>query len=417
MKLAKTIAVVGASVISFAAMADEVDRPSGFKVGNRLTLRPYVSFSFTYDSNVDSQRHAKHGSNWTVNPGLGLDYKGENWGLQGQTWYQYHAYNNYSHQLNQSSWGERLFFDWNDSLPTEKGWTVRMTERFQQISQDDDMSNHNGKGLSRDRKEFSVEGVVERRLNQNVHGSMTASYYLIDYENNVKKYAPMYGWKRTTIGGEVGYMASRWTDFIIAGDYMWFDQDNNKLRSPQYYSPYAAKGKKVSSDSKGWSIMGGVATRATERINYRLVGGYSRFEYGSGTKNLGGFTYQAALQWKIEDRLSLMLLASSYYQPSETAYGSARKIYSASAGLAKSFIRGKVTGNLDLAYRKETTEYAEYDVDKSDDEIWTGRAGLNYHVNRFISLFARLEYQWTDSDRRELKYDRWRGTVGFRLSY
>lgn len=417
MNTSKFMVAMCASTLAVAAVASDYERPQGFKVGDRLTLKPYVSMSFTYDSNVDSTKHGKDGSSWVVNPGLGLEYAGDNWGLQGQAWYQYHAYNNYSHQLNTSSYGERLHYSWKNSRPDEKGWTVKFSERFQQISQDDDMSEKNGRGVGRDRKEFSFDGEIERRLNRNIHLAVTAGYYLLDYDNDVKKYAPMYGWKRATVGGEVGYMASPWTDFIVAANYMWYDQDNNKLRGSRYYEDSDARGRKIKSDSRGWSIMGGIATRATERLDYRILGGYSRFEYGDGAKDLGGFTYQASGRWRIEDRLSFMLLGSSYYQPSESAYGQVRKVYTISAGFAKSFIRGKLTSNLDFAYRRESTEYSEYRADEYDEDIYTGRVGLNYHLNRFFTFFGRLEYQFTDSERRSYEYDRWRGTVGVRLSY
>ena len=55
-----TTVVVSASVLT--ASADVVDRPTGFKIGERMTLRPYVSLSYTYDSNVDSAKHAKDGN-------------------------------------------------------------------------------------------------------------------------------------------------------------------------------------------------------------------------------------------------------------------------------------------------------------------------------------------------------------------
>ena len=68
---------VAVSAMAVTAAADVVDRPVGFKIGERMTLRPYVSLSYTYDSNVDSTRHSKAGSSWVVNPGIGAEYKGE----------------------------------------------------------------------------------------------------------------------------------------------------------------------------------------------------------------------------------------------------------------------------------------------------------------------------------------------------
>ncbi len=417
MKSIRFLLTAAAAAASTAALAGEMDRPTGFKVGDRLTLRPYVSMSYTYDSNVDSTRHGKTGSNWSVEPGIAADYLGENWKLDGRAWYQYHAYNHYSSQLNTSSFGEILNFTWADSLPNEKGWTVKFSEQFRQIAQDDDMTTSDGRGMGRDRKEFTFDSIVERRINQYLHGALTAGYYYLDYENNVKKYATMFGWERVTVGGEAGYTASKWTDFVISGNYMWYTQDNDSLHGSPYYSGYTPKGRHISGDSEGWSLMGGIATRATERIEYRLLGGYSRFDYGNGAKKLGGFTYQTSARWAINDRLSFMLLGSSYYQPSENSYGSANKVYTASAGLAKSWVRGKLSTNIDLAYRKERTEYAEYNVDNYDRDIYTGRIALNYRLNRFLTAFTSLEYQMEDSDRRSYEYDRWRGTVGMRLTY
>ena len=413
----KIIAAAGVAALAMSAFADEMDRPTGLKVGERLTLRPYVSLSFTYDSNIDSTRHGKTGSQWMVSPGIMADYIGDNWQLQAHAWYQYHAYNHYTSQLNQSSYGEQLAWSWANSLPNEKGWSAKFSEKFTQIAQDDDMSDHNGRGTGRDRWEVVANGVVERRLNQRVHMAVDASYYKLDYDNNVNKYARMYGWERVNAGGEVGYMASKWTDFIIAANYQWYWQDNDHYTNYRYYEGQRARGKKVNSESRGWTLMGGLATRATERLEYRLLGGYSHFKYGNGTKDMGGFTYQVSARWAIEDRLSLMLLGSSYYQPSETAYGSATKTYTLSAGLAKSLVRGKMSATADIAYRKEKTEYAEYGSDEYDNDVWTGRLGLNYTLNRFITMFGRIEYQFEDSDRRSYEYDRWRGTVGMRLTY
>ena len=137
MKPSKLMFALCASALSMAAVASEYERPQGFKIGDRLTLKPYVSLSFTYDSNVDSTKHAKSGSNWNIAPGMGLTYAGDNWGLTGSVWYQYHAYNNYSSQLNQSSYGERILFNWKNSAVNEKGGRSRSmsaSSRFRRMT-------------------------------------------------------------------------------------------------------------------------------------------------------------------------------------------------------------------------------------------------------------------------------------------
>lgn len=406
------ITLASVATVAAVASADVMDRPQGIRFGEHLTLRPYVSLSYTYDSNVDSTKHSKEGSQWLVSPGIGAQYLSENWKVEGAAWYEYHAYNHYSHQLNSSSYGEFLNLNWADSLPNERGWRVMFNERFQQIAQDDDMTNDKGRGIGRDRKQFQANGIIERRLNEYWHADVESTYYLLDYDNDVSKYSYLYGWKRWTIGGEIGFAPSKWTDFIIAADYQWYRQDNSGTRTSRT----------IKSDSRGWSLMGGVATRATERIEYRVLGGWSRFDYADGADNINGWTYQLSGKWQIDNTLNLMVLGSSYYQPSEYEYGTAIKVYSMSAGLGKSFIRGKLTSTVDMAFRREDREYSEVSGCNYTRDIWTARVGVNYVLNRFLTAFARVEYQFSDTTGEHIgghyyDYDRWRATVGMRLTY
>ena len=399
------------AVAAFAATADVVDRPQGFKIGERLTLRPYVSLHYTYDSNVDSSRHSKDASIWVVNPGLGAEYTAENWEITGRAWYRYHGYSRYKSRLNQSSYGENLTFKWTDSMPNEKGWSVQLSENFTQVAQDDDMTEHNGRGIGRDRRTLQASAVVERRINEHWHAGLEASYYFLDYENNMKEYAALYGWKRTTAGAEVGYAASRWTDVLLAANYQWYQQDNipNAMR--------------YSDESRGWTVMGGIGTRATERISYRLLTGWSRFEYSEGDADkMDGWTYQASGKWQMSDTWNMMFLASSYYQPSEREYCSAIRVDSISWGLAHSMVRGKLNSTFDINYRRETHEYSYVNAYDYDDDIITARLALNYTLNRFLQLYGSLEYQTDMCDGGDVRghdydYDRFRGTIGLRLTY
>lgn len=414
------IALSAASLASAAVAADgEMSRPQGIKVGEHMTLRPYVALSFTYDSNVDQMKHSDDGSQWIVNPGLDVTYRGDNWSVEGAVWYQYHAYNNYSSQLDQSNYGEHLKAAWTNSKQDEKGWSLMFTERFQQINQDDDLRTNNGRGIGRDRKEFTADGVIERRVNEYIHGSLLANYYYLDYDNNVDKYAALYGWKRTVAGGEIGYAPTKWTDFILHANYQWYTQDNDFDRDIRETE---SRGRRIGSDSKGWSVMGGIATHATEKITYRLLAGWSRFEYGDGVKDFDGWTYQVSANWKFSDTLNFMLLGSSYYQPSEREYGNCIKVNTLSFGAGKSLVRGKLTATADLAYRNESHEYSEYDEDDYDENIWTLRFRLNYILNRYFTVFGGVEYQTEETSGggirgHEYDYDRWRGTLGVRLTY
>ena len=94
--------------------AEVMDRPTGFKVGQRMTVRPYVSLYYTWDSNIDSAKkssvHDRDASSWNISPGLTFDYQAENWSLSGGLYYQNHAFCKNSSNLDQDSYGENVSF-------------------------------------------------------------------------------------------------------------------------------------------------------------------------------------------------------------------------------------------------------------------------------------------------------------------
>lgn len=402
------------------AQAEVMDRPTGLKVGQRMTIRPYVSLSYTFDSNVNSAEHSHSGSSWVISPGATAEYVADNWKVQGGAYYQYHAYSKNSNNLNQDSYGQNFGFDWANSRPGEKGWSLLIRESFAQISQDDDLSNHGGRGTGRDRKQFQFAGGLQRRFTERWHGDVESTYYYLDYDNKRGHYAPMYGWSRWTAGGQIGYAATKWTDFILAANYQGYKQDNDSYRGWEDDTA-EHKGKRYSSDSKGWTVQAGIGSYATERISYRLTVGWTHFDYAGGAKSCEGAAYQAASSWQMSDRWTMMLLASDYYQPSEQEYGGAVRVDSISWGIGHAMVRGKLNATWDVNYRHESREYTHYLASSYDQDIFTTRIGLNYVINRFVSAFTSLEYQinWIGNNdyKPSYDYDRWRWTTGIRLTY
>ena len=417
----KKLIIAAALACAFSAQAEVMDRPTGFKVGQRMTIRPYVSLSYTYDSNVNSTKNSHSGSSWSITPGVTADYQADNWNIEGGAYYQYHAYSKNTSNLNQDSYGENLAYNWANSKVGERGWSLTLRESYQQISQDDDMSNHGGRGAGRDRKQFQFAAALQRRFTERLHGDVDATYYYLDYDNKDSKYAPMYGWDRWTGGGQLGYAASKWTDFIIAANYQGYRQKNDTYLG--YEDPTAGRRwGRYTSRSDGYTVQAGIGSHATERISYRLTGGWSRFEYAGGAKNMNGFTYQATSSWQMTDRWTMMFLASSYYQPSEQEYGAATRVDSLAWGLGHAMVRGKLNATLDINYRHETREYTEFLASEHDQDILTTRIGLNYTINRFVAAFTSFEYQFDKISgnkygREGYDYDRWRWTVGMRLTY
>lgn len=406
-----TVAVALAAVAS----ADVVDRPTGIKIGQRLTLRPYVSLSVSYDSNVNGSQNSTGSKGdvlWNINPGLGINYKAENWALLLNLYYQYHAYMKKENvgRYNQHSYGETLRWNWSDSRGVEKGWSLMVSETFQQITMMDDMSVGND-AYSADRRNLTFNAAAQRRFNEHWHGDVNGSYYMMDYDNDTGRTGmpAMYGWQRWTAGAEAGFAPSRWTDIIGAVSYQGYLQDN--VKSSRY-----------SRDSQGYTAQIGIGSYATERISYRALAGWSRFEYADNASAADGFVYTLSGNWKIDDTLQTMLLATSYYQPSEREALSKSRVDAISWGIGKSLIRGKLRTTLDMTYRHDTHEsLADGAIDYKLDVV-TARLGFNYTLNRFLVWFVYGEYQRSMNSEHERKssyadYERWRATTGLRLTY
>ena len=390
--------------------AETLENLDGVKIGEHLTIRPYVSVQATYDSNVLPHYKAGEDILWTISPGFKASYVAEKWALLLDAYYNYRQYcKNENSDLNRHSFGEKLRWNWSSSLGNEKGWSLLIGEAFQQISMADSMDD---RGYSRDGtcdyRNLEIMAALQRRFSEKWHGNVNASYYWLDYLNdNSRAY---YGWDRWAVGLEGGYAASKWTDILIAGSYQGYTQDNSEGYR------YASNG------SQGWAVQAGIGSYMTDRISYRLLAGWSRFDYGNGTDPENGFVYTASGNWKIGETWNTMLLATSYYRPSEREYAAKSRVDAISWGLAKTMVRGKLRATLDLRYHRETNESVsrygsgyDYIVD-----IITARLGLDYRFNRIFSAFGNVEYQksWDDNERTDYyDYDRFRLTLGVRLSY
>ena len=415
MKSSHVVALAFALTVS-AASAEVLDRPSGVKIGERLTLRPYVSMSITYDSNVEGSNAGQSSRKkddflWTISPTLSLSYNAETWALLLSGFYNYRQYFDSSHRDdNHHTFGEDLRWNWSNSTGAEKGWSLILGQSYQQISMADDMTMDDGQNYNGDSKQLQFAGAIQRRFNEHWHGDLNASYYWLNYDNDVNSRYAYYGWDRILVGAEAGFAPSQWTDILVSGSYQYYNQDNAEGASA------------VGDSSQGVTLQGGLGSYMTDRISYRLLAGWSMFDYGDGGDKANGFVYTASGNWKIGETWNTMLLATSYYQPSERQYSSQSRVDAISWGIAKVMVRGKLRATFDVRYRHETNESAENsDWDYSLD-IWTGRLGLDYTVCRFLSVFAYGEYQNSmnseaDSRNGAYDYDRWRATTGFRIQY
>ena len=331
--LSALVAVTAVAVAGFAQEATEnrdhgsgsmADKPRGIRPfdSQRLTIKPYVALSYTYDSNIDTSHHAADDSIFCVNPGADFTWQGDRWELAGTLWYRYNAYCDYSKEMGENSYGEALTYKWSNVSEDGKGWNLLLAERYQYINQSDSITYGDGRGIWRDREHLDASGVLERRFANKWHASVSGQYNWLDYKNDTGKYAPLYGWSQYAVGLEGGYIASPWTDLLIAGGYSHYTQ-----KQGHGYRNY-------SNSSEVWSIQAGIGTRATERITYRALMGVSQLEYGGRGNTDCGWTYQLSANWRVTRQVQLSALGNSYYQPSERSLGQAVKVYSLSGGVS-----------------------------------------------------------------------------------
>ena len=291
------ISAIGAVAVAFSASAEMMDRPGGFRIGQRLTIRPYVSFSATYDSNVGSNSAEDEDVIWTVNPGLNFEYRADRWYLLGSGYYSFNAYSK-DHKSNTSdyhNYGQTLTFGWDTSSKEERGWSLILNESFRLLNETDDITLSDGSTYGRDSQQFNFTGVLERRITEHLHASVNAGYYWLDYDNSNSS-APIYGWSRWTGGAEIGYAASKWFDLLLAASYQDYSQDNTK-------------GHGIGKESNGTTLHIGFGSYATERISYRLLAGWTRFEYASGADTSNGMTYSISGKWQIGETWNLVALS------------------------------------------------------------------------------------------------------------
>lgn len=395
--------------VAFAAGGSEADKPTGFRFfNNHLTVKPYVSLSYTYDSNVDTTKHASDDSIFMVSPGVDFEWNGDRWSLVGSLFYSYNAYCDYSDKLGSSSYGESLKYNWSSSKQGEKGWSLALSERYAFISQNDGLNSGDGRGVWRDRQRLDLAGTIERRFTERWHADLSGQYDWLDYKNDKSKYAPLYGWSEFSAGLEAGFAASKWTDLLVAGGYSGYRQ-----KGGEGYRNY-------SNDSQVWTVMAGLGTRATEKIQYRALAGASWLEYGGHNGTDSGWTYQLSGNWRVTRQLQFSLLGSSYYQPSERSLGTAIKVYALSGGVSYLTLGDKLNLHGDVSFRYEENVYSDRYLgagNNDDEEILSFRIGASYTINRWVSVFANLMWEEEWCDTKDYDYDRFRGTLGLRLHY
>ncbi len=391
----------GCLAVSLLVQSSFAEEPHGFRYNN-LSVSPYVNLEYTYDSNVNySQAKETDDHIFSINPGVDLNYKGNDWGLNGNLWYRREFYHD-NDRLDKDSFGQSLDFYWE----SPSGWSFLLGQQWVLSDQSDSLtSDSGGQGLWRGRNQFDITAAVSYEFSEKTRATVSGMYSDLWYDNDGDEYGALYGWEEYSVGLQLARQLTAKSDLILSGSY-------------QEYKSDGAQGG-VSSDSTGYTLMGGFGSRATERIKYNLLAGMSMFDYAEGDQ-LYGFVYNANVSWVISRKLTASFAGSSQFQPSEREANQATQNYTVSAGLSHKTTR-RLTTSLDLAFRREDNEY-KYDygdgTSSSDhDDRYSMRLLARYSLRKYVNLYAGVEYEDQRSDEKVNEFDRYRGTLGVNLRY
>jgi len=385
-----SIGFLFASVFCAAALAQN---GNGFKFNN-LSVSPYVNLEYEYDSNVDYDKNEYSDSILRVTPGVDLTYTGNDWGLSGNGWYSYDKYLDYN-ELDGNRYGESLRF----YREAAKGWRLMLGQRYTKDDQNDSIID-GGRGLWREREETEWNGALAYELSEKTEVTLSGMFSDISYANDGDMYSDLYGWQEWSVGLEVAHRLTEKSNLLLNGSYQEYESDG-------------AKG--ISSESTGYTLMGGFGSRATERITYRALTGVSWFDYAEGDQ-MQGWTYSLDANWIINRKVAASISGSSYFQPSESEMNQAMQVYALSAGLTYRPMR-KLSTRFDVAYRREESEYATTDDEALTDDRYSLRVRTDYQLMRYVTVYGGLEYEDQISNNSDNEFDRYRASLGLSFRY
>jgi hypothetical protein len=370
-------------------------RSEGVRLGN-FKLSPYVSVDATYDSNVRLSADEKADTVYRVNPGLDAEYKGTDWGVVGNAWYAYDLYQKYD-VLNASRYGEDL----EVYVESVKGWKFRMGERYYFSNQNDSSLTGGGSGVWRNRHEFDIDALLAYEINERLSVGINGMYTDNWFDSDTEKYQPLYGFSSAQVGAEIDYGITQKTALLLNGSYQQYSSDGNVSGE--------------SNDSDGYSIAGGVGSRFTERLKYRILVGANVYSYADDTSISP--SVNASLSWKMSERWAATMATATYYQPSETAQAQAKNIWSLSAGVSYKPTE-RIDMTADLVYRRENNETMDDQTATRDYETdqYAVRYRAAYWFIRYASVYASAEYTFQSEDITD-DWERYRLSIGCLFRY
>ena len=371
---------------------------------NGLTLLPYVNIEMAYDSNIIFDGTRKWDDLfYRVNPGVNLNYQGNEWGLIGNLWYAHSWYQEYT-KKDYDRWGERLSI-YRESV---KGWKLVLSEGYTESDQNESWYySDSGDGVWRSRRQLDFSAALTYAFNERFSAGLNVMYSDIWYANRTDNLGALFGWEQWGIGGEISHRLTERTRVLVTAAYH------------EYYTE--AKDATFSRTSRNYSLMGGLMSELTERIRYRAVIGASLYEYGGESTATPSYTLDAS--WVISKKLAVTVAGAGYFQPNERTGNQQKTVHTLSGGMTYRPLN-RLTLTLDGIYRGEdnqtigATAGAPVKWNDYSRNQYTIRARANYRLQKYVSVYGSAEYTLQESNRSTKDdWDRFLLTVGLSLRY
>ena len=400
---------VGGALLPFYTEAQEYS--PGIKL-NGLTISPYVNLDLSYDSNIIFSRDETGDKIYRLNPGFDLRYQGNEWGMNASVWYAYSWYHEYDVKDNHR-WGERFNF----YRESQKGWKLVFGQGYVESDQNDSRILTDGDGVWRNRRQLDATAALSYEFNERLSATLHAMFSDMWYGNDQDQYQALYGWSQWSVGGEIAHKLTKRSSLVLSASYQEFYTGENLLGN----NSYKQSNLPFDNTSHGYSLMGGLTSRLTERVRYRALVGGSTYDYAGDTSYSPSYMLDAT--WVMNDKWAATVAGAGYFQPSERSVYQQKTIYTFSAGMTYRPMR-RMTLTLDGIYRGEDNQTVEsYSARGGADYMrnqYTARFRINYRLQKYVSVYGSAEYTHQDCDylvNRKDEWERYRLAVGLSLRY
>ena len=355
-----------------------------------LTISPFAEVLYFYDSNYDRvDKGSESNQGPSLRSGFDFSYGGNRHKWSGQFWYQWEKYMGES-RLNSNQWREMIRYMYE----TPQGTVLRVDHYWGEIYQSDMES-----GRWQDRGEFGLDASIAHVLTPKTRVQLDLGMEDIKYKNPA-----LYDWRQYSADLSVARVLTAKSDVFVG------------------VGTALEESESTSGFSKSYRVNAGFASRATEKVTYRVaVGGEAFDPTGSGESMTLAPYYQLGATWRASRKWSWTASGQGQHQNSEETAGNYGVVYTLGLGSTYQPNR-RVSVATKALWRCDQNEIKVVDpatknlTDRVDNEFGI-RTDLNYRLNKYASLRLGGEAVAQVSTIDANEYKRFRVDMGLNFRY